>query len=267
MLPDKPKKLGDKRKTELEEIKKERVSIYVCTPAYKGQVDTDYSQSLAESSFACPLYGVNITIGVMGNCAFIDLARNIFVQKFLDDNPDCTHLFFIDSDLKFEARGLIGLATAGLPICAGAYRRRQEEEDYPVRFIEHPEQGGLWVEDGWLMADRVPTGFLCIRRDVLEEMAAEATLVEVHGQEKPIPWLFSCELIDEGEKEGRKYARLIGEDFWFCDRYIEKYNKPIPVWMNLDFVHEKWEGNYYKYLERKILEEQERKSNDQSSAA
>lgn len=218
----------------------EKINVYVATPAYDGKVHSDFSQSLAETAFSCPLYGVMMTAGVMGNGAFIDLARNIFVKIFLEDHKDCTHLFFVDSDLKFEARAFIGLARSGLPICAGAYRRRQEPEDYPIKWTPHPEKGGLWVEDDFLMCDRVATGFLCIRRDVIEEMAADAVQMQIHGQEGAVPRLFYTKLTEDN--------RFMGEDFAFCDDYVAKYKKPIPVWTDFDFNHAGYKGNYHKYL-------------------
>lgn len=222
------------------------VHVYVATPAYDGKVDCDYSQSLAESAFCSPLYGVQMTASVMGNGAFIDLARNIFVKMFLEKEEfkSCTHLFFIDADLKFEARAFIGLATSGLPICAGVYRRRQEPEDYPVKWEPHPEKGGLWVEEDWLMCNRVPTGFLCIRRDVLEEMAKEAVQMNIHGQEGTVPRLFYTKLDAEG--------RFVGEDFCFCDDYIAKYKQFIPVWTDMDFRHGGYDCNFHKYLLKEI---------------
>jgi len=119
------RKLGKERK------KLGRVHVYVATPAYNGRVDDVYSQSLAEAAFCCPLYQVYFTASVMRGGAFIDLSRNLYAHWFLTkpEFQDCTHLFFVDSDLKFEARGFIGLARAGQPICAGAYRRRQKDED------------------------------------------------------------------------------------------------------------------------------------------
>ena len=69
-----------KRQTE-----KKSPHIYICTPAYDGKVECNYSQAMAEAAFCAPLYGIRITAGVMGNGAFIDLARNIFVKKFLED--------------------------------------------------------------------------------------------------------------------------------------------------------------------------------------
>jgi len=231
-------KLGAKRK-------KERIHAYVATPAYDGKVDVGYSQSMTEAAFCCPLHQIYVTASYMGNGAFIELARNVFVKYFLEKEEckDATHLFFVDSDLKFEARAFVGLLKANLPICAGAYRRRQEPEEYPVKWTPHPELGGLWVEDGWIMCDRVATGFLCISRQVIEEMAAEAKKVHV-TDEGTVPWLFETKLTEDG--------RFMGEDFVFCDKYREKYGKPIPVWPNFDFVHAGYKCNFEDFLSRQI---------------
>lgn len=240
------RKLGNKRKSKVKDIGP--FDVYVGTPAYNGQVDVDYSQSLAESAFCSPLYQVKLTAGVMGNGAFIDLARNIFVKIFLEEFPEATHLFFIDADLKFPPNAFIGLIRSGLPICAGAYRKRQEPEEYPIRWTENPELGGLWVQDDWVMCDRVPTGFLCISREVIEEMAAEADQLHIQGQDGPVPRLFYTYMDEKG--------RFIGEDFAFCDDYRKKYGKPIPVWPDIDFVHGGYKCNFKDYLERKIEEEE-----------
>jgi hypothetical protein len=192
------------------------------------------------------------------------------VKKFLEEYKECTHLFFIDSDLKFESRAFVGLVRSGLPICAGLYRRRQAHEDYPLKATENPAPGGgLWFVNDWLQCDRVPTGFLCISRKVLEEMAAEAPCMEVADQKGGLPWLFDLkkEDVKPGVKptaktygEARKLTesgqdpqgsfRIIGEDYSFCDKYVEKYGKPIPVWSNFDFTHHGFKGNFWEYLNR-----------------
>lgn len=233
----------------------EKLHAFVATPAYDGKVDTEYAQSLSDTAFCCPLYGVGITMMVTGNGAFIELARNIYVKKFLemDEFKECSHLFFIDADIKFEARAFIGLLQSGLPICAGVYPRRQDPIDFPFMPYENPDGGGLWFVDDWLQCKRVPTGFLCISRKVLEEMAADAKKVHVHGH-GDVPWVFYTKIQD---------GKFTGEDYAFCDDYIAKYGKPIPVWANFDFVHgKKWEGNLFKHLM-----EEKQKSEAQSSAA
>jgi hypothetical protein len=232
------------------EIDRTPLHAFVATPAYDGKVYSDFSQSLAEAAFCSPLYGVKLTASVMGNGAFIDLARNIYVKMFLEDFPDCTHLFFIDADLKFEARAFLGLLKSGHPICAGAYRRRQEPEEYPVQWWE-AEGGGIWVEDDWLQCRRVATGFLCIERSVIEEMAKDAVQMEIHGQKGLVPQLFYTKLTPEN--------KFMGEDYAFCDDYVKRYGKPIQVWTDFDFTHAGYKCNYHKYLLQKI-EEQEKSS-------
>jgi hypothetical protein len=242
---------------------------YICTPAYNGQVDDAYAQSLAETSFCCPMYNIQVTAGIIGNVGFIELARNIFVKKFLEEHTDCTHLFFIDGDLQFESRAFVGLMRSGLPICAGLYRRRQAHEDYPFMPAENPDGGGLWFINDWLQCRRVPTGFLCISRPVLEAMAEEAPVLEVADQPGGVPWVFDLkkEPVTKSDKhiaktygesrrlraDGKEVAggfRLIGEDYTFCDKYVEKYGQNVPVWSNFEFKHHGFQGNFWTYLNR-----------------
>jgi hypothetical protein len=239
------RKLGQKRDmTKAGALADMKLHAYVATPAYDGRVYTDYCISLAETCQVTTAYGINVTAGVMGNGAFIDLARNTFVRMFLESKA--TQLFFIDADLKFEPRAVIGLLQANLPICAGVYRRREEREDYPVRYVPGPE-GGLQVEGGWIKCDRVPTGFLCIRRDVVEQMAEKADKIEV-THNGILPRLFYTFIDDE--------QHFIGEDFAFCDDYCRMFDASIPVWPDFDFVHAGYECNYHKFL-TKLAEAEE----------
>lgn len=231
------------------ESKEKWPHAYIATPAYDGKVDTDFCQSLANAAWHCGVYGIQCTVATMGNGAFIDLARNMFMKLFLKENKDCTHFLFIDSDLKFEVRAMVEVirhCTEDRPVVAAAYRRRQDPEDYPLRWIPHPELSKdgidkLWFdEQGFLMCDRVATGFLCIRREVIEEMNKDALKMDIKGQGK-IPRLFYTYLDDKN--------RFVGEDFAWCDDYMKKYDKPISVWPDFDFVHGGYEGNYLKWLE------------------
>jgi len=221
--------------------KKPAISVYVATPAYDGKVDTDYAVSLAESSILATGMGIQVTAAVMGNGAFIDLARNTFVQMFLE--TDCTHLFFIDADLKWEARAFLGLVTSGKPVVAGMYRRRQEPEEYPVKYREADEGGLNVVEGGWVECERVPTGFLCIERRVIEEMAAESQMLKLHNQ-APTPRLFYTHVLEDG--------RFMGEDFSWCDDYVKKYDEYIKVWPDFDFTHGGYKCNWHEFMNRQV---------------
>lgn len=219
------------------------IRVFVATPAYDGRVLTDYAVSLAESCLVSPINGVFIMASVMGNGAFIDIARNHFVRMFLESNS--THLFFIDADLRWEPRAFVELARANKPICAGAYRKRQEPEEYPVRFVNNPD-GTMVIRDGWIMCDRVATGFLCIRRDVIEKMVNEGKWIKVGGDPE-CPRLFYTKYEDDG--------RFIGEDFAFCDDYVRTFGEHIPVWPDFDFVHgARYKGNFHDWLNKRAEE-------------
>ncbi len=229
---------------------KEGLHAFVATPAYDGKVESEFAMSLANAAFTAPLFAIGMTMMVTGNGAFIDLARNVFCKTFLEkeDFKACTHLFFIDADINFQPNAFIGLIQSGLPICAGVYPRRQDPPSFPYVAWENPDGGGLWFVDDWLQCRRVPTGFLCIDRQVIEEMAPEAPQIHVHGQEGPVPWLFGTKFMKSKPED--PYESFIGEDYSFCDRYVEKYGKPVPVWSNFDFTHgRRWKGNLWEHLQ------------------
>jgi hypothetical protein len=247
---------------------KKPIRAFVATPAYDGRVLTDYAVSISESSLIAPMFGIHVTTSIMGNGAFIDIARNTFVKLFLES--DCTHLFFIDADLKWEARAFVSLLQADLPICAGVYPKRQTPEEFPVRFIA--KDGIPWVtatgdpdsgpaDSGWVQCERVPGGFLCIRRDTIEYMVARSPQqMESRGGKQPLlfagahfkrlsPTEYGPVDIINGEFTPEDFVDFLGEDYYFCDRYIRMTGKSIPVWADFDFCHAvNWTGNWHQYL-------------------
>ena len=219
--------------------------VFVATPAYDGKVETDYAMSLAQSSMHAVHQSIGVLSQVMGNGAFIEMARNIFVRNFL--KTDCDILFFIDGDLKWESRAFVGLIQSGREVCAGAYRRRQEPEDYPLHYIEEVGNPGIQrMEGGWIACDRVATGFLCIHRHVLEKMSKKAKKVHIVG-EGEIPWVFSTRF--QEDVEGTKF---MGEDFSWCDDYMEQFDGPIWVWPDFDFSHAGYQCNWHNFMNAQI---------------
>jgi len=243
------RKLGKRHEQQVVEKR-----VFIATPAYDGKVYTDYAVALAETCQMATLCNIGIVASVMGNGAFIEIARNTFVKRFLDS--DCTHLFFIDADLKWEPRAFVGLVNADRPVSAGIYRRRQDPEDYPVHYLEDKDNPGLTFTDGgWIPCDRVATGFLCIRRDVIEAMVAEAEKWELRDV-GVIPALFYTKQVAQEDKEGLGF---VGEDFAFCDDYMDKFkhrfgDQPIMAWPDFDFRHAGFEGNWLRFINREIAE-------------
>jgi hypothetical protein len=248
--------------------KEDILRVHVATPAYDGKVETDFAQQLLMAGQLCSLNFIECSASVMGNGAFIEMARNIFVHQFLEDEElkEFTHFFFIDADVGFEPRGLVGLVRSGLPVSCGVYPRRNPDKDisFPAHFMPIPgtglgteKMGRLQVKDGWVKMNRVPTGFLCIQREVLEEMSRRAIAkefpyddghpgaVKLNDIEKPVPWLFYTKFDEEG--------RFTGEDYCWSDDYTKLwkegvFEEPIWAWADFDFVHGGVPGNYLHYL-------------------
>lgn len=245
----------------LETIKSKNIHAFVATPAYDGKVLTDYAQSLAESFRDAALVGVKTTACVMGNGAFIDLARNIFARIFLE--TDCTHLFYIDADLKWESRAFLTLLTSGQPVCAGAYPKRQTPEEYPMRFVAGEGGKGLTMRGDWIMCDRVATGFLCIERSVVEKMAERSPKIidkNPHCPQPPTPRLFYTYMDDQG--------RFVGEDFAWSKDYCDQFGDYIWCYPDFTFTHNKdYTGNWHSFLCAEAERLQAEKSNENSVAA
>lgn len=219
--------------------------VFVATPAYDGKVDTDYAMSLAQCSMHAVHQKIGVLSQVMGNGAFIEMARNVFVKNFLQ--TDCDMLFFIDADLKWESRAFVGLIQSGRDVCAGAYRKRQEPEEYPLHYIEDDDEPGLRPEQGgWILCDRVATGFLCIKRHVLEAMSEAAPKVYIH-EHGDVPWVFSTRI-----KEDENGMRFMGEDYSWCDDYKEQFGEPIWVWPDFDFTHGGYDCNWNDFILNQI---------------
>ena len=232
--------------------------VHVATPAYDGKVDCDYASSMLMAGQVCTTNLIEVSAAVLGNGAFIEIARNVLVHEFLQSEQlkHFTHFMFIDSDLWFEPRAITGLVRSGLPVSCGVYRRRQKLENYPVRWTPMPNQDDgekrLWMNGGWVRADRVPTGFLCIKREVLEEMtrrAVEAGRIWDLPDKGKVPVLFYTK-----EDENK---RFVGEDFSWCDDYMALYeegvfDQPIWVWPDFDFVHGGYECNWQHWLAKNV---------------
>jgi len=232
-----------------------RSKAFIATPAYDGKVHTDYAVSLAETCQLATNHDVGIIASVMGNGAFIELARNSFAKMFLE--TDCTHLFFIDSDLRWEPRAFLGLMESGRKVCSGMYRKRQEPEEYPARFIEDAD-GGLQIEaGGWIPCNRVPTGFLCIERSVIEEMSKDVKSLSM-GDQGLVPELFYTRTVENEDGTNS----FMGEDFAWCDDYMRKYDEPIWVWPDFDFTHAGYKCNWQHFIKRTVEEMEQKTGSD-----
>ena len=212
------------------------MKVFLAIPSYDGKATLSCAQSLFKAAYHCAEHGIEVHPHFVRGGIFIDHARSLLVQTFLE--TDCTHLFFIDADIGFESHALAGLVGSGLPVTAGIYLKRTGERKSFNAKMHEPQE----FRDGWIRMDRVATGFLCIQREVLEELTKRAETILLG--EKSVPMVFHF-----GSKDGR----FVGEDYAFCDDYNQLHEEGVfdePIWAYPDirFDHDGFIGNLHESL-------------------
>lgn len=169
-------------------------------------------------------------------------ARNVCVAKFLQS--DCTDLFFLDADVGAGVGAYTRLLTHRVDMVAGVYRRKMDEESYPVRWKMDSERI-IDPRTGLLAADAVPFGFVRISREMVQFMVDTLSDDWFYTPLLPdvkVPCLFNTEVA---------YRQFWGEDFYFCRRVRETghmiwVDPDIPLRHVGDKVYEGHLGNYLR---------------------
>ena len=218
----------------------EQFNLTIATPCFGGQVSTIYASSLfALQQTVQKLSNVNLKVHLRDGDALITRARANLVTLFLDD-PAATHLLFVDADIGFTPQQVFRLLESGADVVAGCYPIKQVNWDKVRRVVasSHPNLGSasldyvleldnpdqVKVVNGFTRVRYAGTGFLMIRRHVLEKMCAhpdyallqflrEHSLDALAGSPNRFA-LIEC-MIDPAT------GTYLSEDFAFCKRWTD----------------------------------------------
>ena len=188
--------------------------LMVAIPAYDGKLNIKSAFALANLAIQTAQAGVTLYLTQVSGCSLITKARNMLVADFLAS--DATDLLFVDADVIITADDVMRLlALSGdKDITAGAYPRRSKDKKF-FTDLHLTDDGKLEFADGMLRVKRIGTGFMLIRRHVLE------TLRDKHPE-----WRCYNNVLERDEhaifdfqiKDGEYY----GEDYTFCNRAAEE---------------------------------------------
>jgi len=223
------------------------VQLVVATPCFGGQVSSIYCASMLKLQGALRARGdIKLKLEMQQNDALITRARANLVAAFLDD-PKATHLLFIDADIGFEPEQVLRLIASEADVCAAIYPIKRIDWDKiratigagrndPATALHYV----LEVEDPNHIATRgefarvrgAGTGFLMIRRHVLEKMCAQYRSLHFrvdHNYRDALAdspnrvALFEC-MIDP------QTGAYLSEDFSFCRRWTDMGGE---IWADL----------------------------------
>lgn len=208
-------------------------SLFVATPMYGGMCSGPYAQSMLE--LERHLAGrCQLQTSFMFNESLITRARNALAHGFL--KSDCTHLFFIDSDIRFHAEDVLPMVEAGKDVICGIYPRKEIHwpgvanalgKGVPVDQLRW--HTGAFVVNLAGAAGRVTvrvdqpveilnggTGFMLIRREVFERLKP---LVPTYVNDvADLGGTLRNEVIHEffATSIDPETRRLLSEDYHFC---------------------------------------------------
>jgi hypothetical protein len=100
-----------------------KTHIFVATPMYGGMCTGFYTQSIMTLQKALHSQDIDVTFSFMFNESLITRARNALTHQFL--KSECSHLLFIDADIRFFAEHLLQMLKADMSIICGIYPKKE----------------------------------------------------------------------------------------------------------------------------------------------
>ena len=184
------------------------MKIIFATPAYRGIQCGPFLDALEATVTYCMAHGYDVEFIQLNGSPYVQTARNVLLKQAYDKGAD--KVFFLDDDISWEPQDAVRLIESGYDVVAGLYRFKQDEINYPVVLYTNDEGQAMFQPDGTLQAARVPTGFLCIDRKVIEQ------LIEAYPQQRYVEGPDEQVLYDLFP-QGVRNGQWVGEDYAFCD--------------------------------------------------
>jgi hypothetical protein len=247
--------------------------VMLATPSFERRPCVEYVVSMCDTQRALHVKKIDYIVSILGGDPYLGKVRNTLVRNMLADYPDVTDLFFIDDDMGWPSHKVIEFIERPEDVICGFYPKKQDGAEWPGNLAS--KDGKPIMKDGLYLAHLVPTGFMRIKRHVLEKMAQ---YVPKYFEPKPdgsqaITWnIFEAKLVDlqmdqlrrsnmddltreeaiahlkraVGRVAGSEIAQFWGEDFYFAERWREMGGE---IWVDPDvnFSHrgsKAWVGNF-----------------------
>lgn len=203
------------------------MKILVAIPVYDGKLMVEVVRCLLNEQAVASASGDELSIRFLSSCSHAAMGRNQLAQDFLESDAD--KLVYLDADVTFEPGSILKLARYDVDFVGGAYRYKQDYENYPVGWVEGAQIPMNRL--GLCLVSTLPGGFLCLSRKVFE------TLKEAHPERSYTHFGKNAHCFFQMKfHEGHLY----GEDSFFCKEWNDAGGK---VWLdpNLNLTH--WDFN------------------------
>ncbi len=211
--------------------------IMLCTPAYGGNLTTDYTGSLINSLNWLAQNKVQAEVYFLKNESLVSRARNNCASHFL--RSDCDKLLFIDADQAWHPEDIQRLLSSKRTLVGGTYSKKilpwdlnftplpaHDVEFFPGK-VRSPEAflkyaTSVASAEGEAEVRHLATGFMLIDRSVLTSLKEGDVPTYLardnHTAEEHRHWDFFPSGVTQGH--------YLSEDFFFCSQAKEAGHAP-----------------------------------------
>ena len=105
------------------EVPPEKNHIFVATPMYGGQCFGFFTQGCLQLQKLAMNSNLDLTFSFLFNESLIQRGRNLLANAFLKSK--CTHMLFIDSDIRFIPEQILPMIAADKDIICGIYPKKE----------------------------------------------------------------------------------------------------------------------------------------------
>ena len=221
--------------------------VFIAMPSGRGAPDIDCVASLAGTLQDLRAHNIEHSFhSIHGNC-YIALVRSLMTHQFMESN--CTHLFFWDDDVAGPHGALRRLLSYDRDIMVAAYPKKvplgsPPEKAWPIALVD-----GIPDAQGLLESDMVATGFLLIKRNVIEAMYekyADRTFHHKDGDGYDVVDLFPTGILEDFPKNALGKNMWWGEDYSFS---VMAKRLGFQIWLDpqIQLIHagrNVWHGNF-----------------------
>jgi hypothetical protein len=208
------------------------VQVFVSTPCYGGVCLQAYAESMLNLQRLCAMKGIQLFIDTTENESLITRARNISIARFFYKST-ADFFIFIDADIHFSAESVVRLIESGHDVAVAVYPKKVIMWNQAEEAVKNGDTRDLArlssslvmnfkyakskIENGFTEVLDGPTGFMCIKRSVIETMYEKyKNLMCMNDHQnrdlEEYCAIFDC-LIDPDNR------RYLSEDYAFCRRW------------------------------------------------
>lgn len=179
-------------------------SILFCTPCYGGMVLEPHFVSAMRLTRDLVEMGLDHDWLTVRNESLVHRGRMEMTASFLE--TDHTHMMWLDADIEFTTDDVGKLWNMDADIAVGVYPMKKPDACWYAAWVNGELVKDLDRFDGPVEVDYAGTGFMLIKREVIQELVKSAPTFE--GKDgRTVPALYMTPIVD---------GCLLSEDYFFC---------------------------------------------------